>query len=154
MLSIELTQLLELPNVYVERQFIDEQGIVFYLRPLAPGILCSSCGQFIDREHQSRPLRIRDLRIREKPVLLQIPRRQFHCRTCERYCTEQLEFVDWRRRHTRRFEEDIYERVQHSSLEQVAREEGISPDEVRGMFEHVAAQLKKRLGPGQTDQHR
>ncbi|UFP95493.1 helix-turn-helix domain-containing protein [Gloeobacter morelensis] len=153
-MSIELTQLLGLPNVYVERQSIDERGIIFYLKPLAPGILCGGCGQFTDREHQARPLHIRDLKIRKMPVFLHIPRRQFYCQTCERYCTEQLDFVDWRRRHTRRFEQDIYERVPASSLEQIAREEGISPDEVRGMFEHVARQLKKRLGPRQAHQHR
>ncbi|BAC89778.1 transposase family protein [Gloeobacter violaceus] len=153
-MSIELTQLLDLPNVYVERQSINELGIFFYLQPLAQEILCPGCGQLTDIQHQARPLQVRDLMMRKKPVFLRIPRRQFYCKACQRYCTEKLEFLDWRRRHTRRFEEDVYERVQHSSLEQIAREEGISPEAVRGIFEHVAVESKKRLGRSKAHQHR
>jgi len=51
--------------------------------------------------------------------------------------------MDWRRRHTRRYEEQIYQRVQQSSMEQIGREEGISYDEIKGIFEHVYSQKKK-----------
>ncbi|UFP93108.1 helix-turn-helix domain-containing protein [Gloeobacter morelensis] len=153
-MGLEITELLELPNIYVESYSKTDKGWLLQLRPLSDGMRCPGCGRFIDRVHQAPKVIIRDLAILKRPVHLQIPRRQFHCPDCQRYATEQLEFVDWRRRHTRRFEQDVYERVQHSSLEQIAREEGISPEEVRGIFEHVAAQSKKRLGRSGTHKHR
>jgi transposase len=145
-MSLEITELLELANIYVETHVKYNQGWLFKLRPLAEGIACPGCGRFIERVHQAPIVTIRDLSILKKPVWLQIPRRQFHCPDCQRYASEQLEFLDWRRRHTRRYEEDIYERVQHSTLEQVSREEGISADEVRFMFEHVGNKVKKKTG--------
>lgn len=55
------------------------------------------------------------------PIYLRVPRRQFYCVQCQRYSTERLEWVDSQRRHTRRYESNIYERVLGSSLEKVAR---------------------------------
>ncbi|WP_293337130.1 transposase family protein [Microcoleus sp. CAWBG58] len=37
---------------------------------------------------------IRDLSIFGQPVYLKVPRRQFYCRTCQKYFTESLNFVD------------------------------------------------------------
>ncbi|NEO82596.1 transposase family protein [Moorena sp. SIO4G3] len=48
-----------------------------------------------------------------------------------------MNFIDWKRRHTCRYEEDIYQRVQQSSMEQIGREEGVSYDEVKGIFDHI-----------------
>jgi len=75
-------------------------------------------------------------------VYLQVPRRQFYCPSCQRYSTEKLEFLDIKRRHTRRYEQNIYARVQQSSMEQIGREEGLSYDEIKGMFAHVHCEKK------------
>ena len=72
-----------------------------------------------------------------RSVYLKVPRRQFYCPSCQRYSTEKLEFLDQKRRHTQRYEQNIYARVQQSSMEQIGREEGLSYDEIRGMFTHV-----------------
>ncbi|WP_445251328.1 helix-turn-helix domain-containing protein [Microcoleus sp. herbarium5] len=61
-------------------------------------------------------------------------RRQFYCTNCQRYVTEQLKFVDKKRRHTQRYEQNIDARVQQSSISQIRREEGLSYDEVKGIF--------------------
>lgn len=151
-MGLEITELLELPNIYVESYSKSDRGWQLQLRPLAEGIRCPGCGRFITRVHQAPPTTIRDLAILKRPVYLRIPRRQFHCPECQRYATEQLDFVDWRRRHTRRYEQDVYERVTHSSLEQIAREEGMSADEVRGIFEHIAGALKKRVSRSRAHQ--
>jgi len=73
-----------------------------------------------------------------------VPRRKFYCRKCQRYSTEKLEFIDWRRSHTQRYEANIYERVQSSSIEQISREEKLSSSEIQGIFNHVSNQLKKQ----------
>lgn len=68
--------------------------------------------------------------------------RQFYCSNCQRYFTERLEFVDWERRYTQRYEENIYQRIQGSSIAQVSREEELSFEQVQGIFNHRI--LKKK----------
>jgi transposase len=79
-------------------------------------------------------------------VYLQVPRRQFYCPNCQRYSTERLEFLDKKRRHTQRYEQNIYTRVQKSSMEQIGREEGLSYDEIKSIFTHVHSSRKKTVG--------
>jgi hypothetical protein len=62
---------------------------------------------------------------------------QFYCANCQRYVTEKLEFLEKKRRHTQRYEQNIYTRVQQSSMEQIGREEGLSYDEIKGIFTQV-----------------
>jgi len=45
-----------------------------------------------------------------------------------------------------RYEENIYARVQQSSMEQIGREEGLSYDEIKGIFTHVNSCKKKAFG--------
>jgi transposase len=77
---------------------------------------------------------------------LEVPRRQFYCPSCQRYITERLEFSDKKRRHTQRYEPNIYARVQQSSMSQIGREEGLSYHEIQGIFTHVNFRKKKLLG--------
>ncbi|WP_422387911.1 hypothetical protein [Chroococcidiopsis cubana] len=39
----------------------------------------------------------------------------------------------------------MYQRVQQSSLEQMGREEGMSYDEIKGIFDHVHTREKKTI---------
>jgi len=89
---------------------------------------------------------VRDLAIWGRPVYLQVPRRQFYCRQCQRYFTELLEFVDWERCYTQRYEAYIYQRVQASNIEQVRQEEGLSWDQVNGIFDYTFNLKKRELG--------
>ena len=96
--------------------------------------------------HQVRPILVRDLPVFGLSGYLKIPRRQFDCRNCQHYRTERLEFIDWERHYTRRYEEQIDQRVQSCSIEQVSREEQLSPDVVNGIFEHRSSGIKKKTG--------
>ncbi|MEG4634868.1 ISL3 family transposase, partial [Microcoleus sp. AR_TQ3_B6] len=78
-----------------------------------------------------------------RPVYLKVPRRQFYCPNCQRYPTEEIDFLDLKRRHTQRYEENIYERGKQSNREQIGREEQMSYDEIKGIFEQVI-KLKKK----------
>ncbi|HEY9297014.1 MAG TPA: helix-turn-helix domain-containing protein [Phormidium sp.] len=81
-----------------------------------------------------------------RSVYLQVPRRQFYCASCQRYVTEKLEFLDKKRRQTQRYEQNIYARVQQSSREQIGREEGLSYDEIKGIFTQINSGKKKAVG--------
>jgi transposase len=112
------------------------------LEMMRAGISCPHCEKYTEEIHQNRPVLIRDLPTFGRKVYLQVPRRQFYCRECQRYSTEKLEFCDYKRRHTQRYEINIYERIQQSSMEQIGREEELSYDEIKSIFDHVH-QLKR-----------
>lgn len=143
-MDIYLDTLLHLPNITVERCH-EADGIVFLkLKCLNETIQCPHCGTISEQINQTNVALVRDLPVFGKPVYLQVPRRQFHCPSCQKFCTESLEFVSWRHHHTQRYEGTIYEQVKQSSLEEVSRVEGLGVATVRAIFEEQAkATIKK-----------
>lgn len=108
-MHLHLTNLLNLPGVVVE-SFTDSGDLIcFRLGVLAQGIECPHCRNYTEELNQLRPIMVRDLPAFGKAVYLHLPRRQFYCKACQRYSTERIEFVDWRRRYTHRYEDSIYE---------------------------------------------
>jgi transposase len=118
-----LDSLISLPGVTVEGRSQVEGFICFHLRILAKEIDCVHCGENTQELHQIRPILVRDLPAFGQPVYLRVPRRQFYCRSCQKYVTERVDFLNWRHQYTKRYEENIYQRVLHSSdkvqLEQI-----------------------------------
>jgi transposase len=116
--------LITLEQVYLRLRFLTEKSDYPH------------CHAQSDELHQNRPVLIRDLAVFGKVVYLQVPRRQFYCRECQRYFTERLAFIDWERRYTQRYEDYVYQRVKTTSIEQVSRSEELSCDQVQGIFKH------------------
>jgi transposase len=145
-MSFHLDYLLDLPGVKVETCTQIEGQIYFRLRALASEIVCPHCNNYTEELHQNRPTLVRYLSVFGRFVYLEVPRRQFYWSSCQRYITEKLEFIDKKRRHTQRYEQNIYARVQQSSMEQIGREEGLSDHEIKGIFTHVNFRKKKLLG--------
>jgi transposase len=145
-MSFHLDYLLDLPGVKVETCTQIEGQIYFRLRALASEIVCPHCNNYTEELHQNRPTLVRDLSVFGRFVYLEVPRRQFYCPSCQRYITEKLEFIDKKRRHTQRYEQNIYARVQQSSMEQIGREEGLSYHEIKGIFTQVNSCKKKTVG--------
>jgi transposase len=147
-MSFHLDYLLALPGVRVETCTQVDGEIFLGLSILSEEIVCHHCNNHTEKLHQNRPILVRDLSVFGRPVYLKIPRRQFYCPICQRYPTEKLDFLDVKRRHTQRYEQNIYERVKQSSMEQIGREEGLSYDEIKGIFEQVNTLKKNRIGNG------
>jgi transposase len=141
-----LDSLLKLPGVTVEGQTQVEGYICLHLKIQDQEITCPHCTKLTKELHQVRPILVRDLPTFGQAVYLRVPRRQFYCRHCQKYVTEKLNFILWRRRFTQRYECYIYQRVLQSNIEQVSREEDLTYDEVEGIFNCVSKQQKKRLG--------
>lgn len=112
---------LNLPEVTVVGYTQVEGYIGLHLEILAKEIDCPYCGKSTKELHQARPILVRDLPTFGQPVYLKVPRRNFYCRFCQKYVTERLNFLKWRRLYTRRYEESIYQRVFHNSLEQIRK---------------------------------
>ena len=153
-MDFHLDTLLNLPNLTVESCAQEGQQAFLRLCFVNEAAPCPHCQQSSDTLNQNRPILIRDLPISGQTIHLQVPRRQFYCRNCQRYFTERLAFIDWERRYTQRYESAIYERVKSTTIEQVSREEDLSWDQVKGIFDHKFSQEKKRLGKRQASEHR
>ena len=143
-MDFHLDILLNLPSVTVESCIYQDNEVNLILRFLTEGSCCPHCGSYTEELHQNRPVLIRDLPIFGRIVHLKVPRRQFYCGNCQRYFTEKLEFVDWERRYTQRYEENIYQRIKSSSIEQVSREERLSFEQAQGIFTHKSVPPKKK----------
>lgn len=143
-----LTKLLDLPQSSIVSWTTVEDSICFHIQLNNTEIHCPRCNFLTSELNQNRPILIRDLSVFGKLVYLRVPRRQFYCRKCQRYSTECLEWLNWKRRHTQRYEANIFERIKGASIEKVAQEEGLSFDEVEGIFKYVSqSQVKKKWQP-------
>jgi transposase len=143
-----LTKILDLPESNVVNWTTFENTICLDIQFNNKEIKCPHCHSTITEFHQNRPNLIRDLSVFGKAVYLKVPRRRFYCRKCQRYSTERLDWLDWKRRHTQRYEANIFERIKGASIEKIAAEEGLSFDEVEGIFKHICeAQVKKNWLP-------
>ena len=142
-MSSTLDSLLNLPGVTIEGLVQVEGYVCLQVKILALGINCPHCQNPTQELHQSSSILVRDLPTFGSPVYLKVPRRKFYCRKCQRYSTDHLEFIDWRRSYTQRYEENIYARVPISSIQQISRDEDLTSEEIQGIFNHVSNQLKK-----------
>jgi transposase len=116
-----LSTLLDLPGVTVQSWHYSDSSVSFNLSILISGIHCSYCRKYTTELHQVRPILVRDLPTFGKQVHLNLTRCQFYCRFCQCYVTEQLEFINWRRKYTKRYEEMIYYLFHNSSIEKVTK---------------------------------
>lgn len=115
-----IEELLNLPGTTVIGYQLIEGFICLHLKLLSRGINCNHCQEYTEEFHQSKFLLVRDLPSFGKPVYLRVPRRRFYCRQCQKYVTEKLKFIDWRRVYTRRYEQNITERVIRSNCDEAS----------------------------------
>jgi transposase len=142
-MDFHLDTLLNLPNVTVLTTERKEGFIILKLEFLNEGINCHHCHRYTDNLHQTRSILIRDLSIFGQHVYLQVPRRQFYCQRCKKSPTERLSFMEMKRNYTVRYEQYIYEKVKELTVEQVSKNEQLSPEQVQNIFSRIAAQKKK-----------
>lgn len=140
-----LDNLLNLAGTTVEGYQEVEGYVCLQLKLLNRGTNCPHCNYYTTELHQTTQMLARDLPSFGKPVYLRVPRRRFYCPKCQRYSTERIKFLVERRNYTKRYEQDIYEKVLSSSIAQVSRIECLTCAEVEGIFRRISSK-KKRLG--------
>ena len=148
-MDFHLDRLLNLPALTIEKCLDTETEVHLTLKSLKESVNCPCCGVETDSINQERPLRVRDVSIFGKFTYLYFKRRQFYCENCQKYGTEPLDYIDFKRQTTRRYQEYIYKRVKVSTVSEVAREEGLTYDRVKSMFENQF--LKKKMNVPQEE---
>lgn len=122
LMDFHLDGLLNLPHITIERCIKNERKTILKVCFFTDYATCPHCQKSTDELHQIRTILIRGLPISDQLIELEIPRRQYYCKNCQKSFTEQLCFVDVGRRYTKRYEEYIYHRVQVTTVSQVKRE--------------------------------
>lgn len=145
-MDFHLDILLNLPNATVESCAHIDQITYFKIGWLHEEIECSLCGAKTAELHQTKEILIRDLPVFGRPVYLKVPHRRFYCRHCQHYISEQLEFIDWRRHQTSRYQAYVYQRVKVTTVLQVSREENLSENQVQSIFKLWSEPIKKKIG--------
>jgi len=138
-----LENLLNLPKVNIRNVIQEGKQAFLILSCQEEEVKCNYCGSLTDELHQTNSVLVRDLSISGQMVYLKVPRRKFYCKDCQKFFTENLEFMEARRKYTVRYEEYIYGRVNVSSVEQVGREESLSWDQVNGIYQRQCEAKKK-----------
>lgn len=141
-MDFHLDRLLNFPNITIERCTETETEVHLALGWLNPSVPCQFCAYETDKVNQRRPLQIRDLSILGKFTILTIERRQFKCENCQKYFTEPIDFIDFDRHSTERYQLQIYNRVKVANMTQVARDEDLTYDRVKSIFDR---QYKKTV---------
>ena len=93
-----LTELLNIKDIKVisHRQH-EGIGIILQVEPNKKESICPRCGTKSHRLHQNHRHIVKDLPWGEKPVYLEINRRQFKCEKCQKPFSEDLDFIGKRR---------------------------------------------------------
>ena len=133
-----LTQLLNLPGIEVEDYRDFSSQLILEVEAVTTQATCPRCEQISCHLHQNHWYLARDLSISGRTVFLKVNRRQFKCQTCKKPFSEALDFIGERRRYTDRFAEMIVKQVIHSDPHNVARNNGLTDDEVWSMVEYIS----------------
>ncbi|MCM0589056.2 MAG: ISL3 family transposase [Gloeotrichia echinulata IR180] len=133
-----MTQLLNLPEVLVESSLQEGQVLILSVGKKAKSASCPHCGQNSRHLHQNQKCLVKDLPMGDFEVILNVNRRRFKCKKCRKTFNEKLDFLGARKRYTYRYAEYIIKQVINSNVSNVARNNGLTNEEVISMLEDVA----------------
>ncbi|MGB6300657.1 MAG: ISL3 family transposase [Rivularia sp. (in: cyanobacteria)] len=130
-----LTQILNLEGVkVVSHSQYQGVGIIIQIESLKNYCICPRCGIKSHRLHQNHKYIIKDLPLSKQQVFLEINRRQFKCDKCKKPFSEELNFVDIRRKYTKRLANQTIKEVLNSDIHSVAKKGGVTTEEIERML--------------------
>lgn len=139
-----LTELLNLEGIKVISQRQHEGiGIIFQIEPIQKESVCPRCRTKSHRVHQNHRYIVKDLPWGEKPIFLEINRRQFKCEKCRKPFSEHLDFIRKRRNYTKRLANQTIEEVLKNDIHSVARKGVVTTEEIERMLKDAAAEFLK-----------
>jgi transposase len=149
-----LTELLDLQEVKVlSHRLHDGIGIILQTEPIKSHSICPHCGTKSSKLHQNHRHIIKDLPFAEKPVFLEINRRQFKCETCKKPFSEELDFARKKRTYTTRLAKKTIQEVLDSDIHTIALKGIVTTEEIERMLKDASSELPnlkplnlKRLG--------
>src|SRR4028118_1692558 len=119
-------------------------GIMLQVDSISKESHCHRCGTKSHRLHQNHRYVVKDLSWGEKPVFLEINRRQFKCKKCGKPFSEKLDFVSNRRSYTKRLANTIIKSVLSSDIQSVAKQGVVTTEEIERMLSDASRELSSK----------
>lgn len=149
-----LTELLGLENVKViSHRLHGGIGIILQTESKISNSICPKCGTKSHKLHQNHRYIVKDLPFGDKPVFLEINRRQFKCDKCKKPFSEDLDFVRRKRTYTKRLAHKIIQEVLENDIHSIASKGIVTTEEIERILKDASEQLSdskplnlKRLG--------
>ncbi|MFL9455865.1 ISL3 family transposase [Tolypothrix bouteillei VB521301_2] len=149
-----LTEILDLEGVKVISHRLHVGiGLIFQTESTSSYSTCPRCGTKSHKLHQNHRYIVKDLPFAEKPVFLEINRRQFKCDSCKKPFSEDLNFVSRKRTYTKRLANKIVQEVLENDIHSVAQKGIVTTEEIERMLKDASKKLSdakplklKRLG--------
>jgi transposase len=139
-----LTRILDIEGIKVISQRQHEGiGIILQIESIGEESVCPRCQTKTHRVHQNHRYIVKDLPWGEKPVFLEINRRQFKCEKCRKPFSEELEFIKKRRNYTKRLAAQIIQEVLENDIHSVAKKRVVTTEEIERMLKDAASELLK-----------
>jgi transposase len=132
--GIKVTQMSQFPGI----------GIILQVESIHKESHCHHCGKKSNRLHQNHRYVVKDLSWGEKPVFLEINRRQFKCKKCGKPFSERLDFVNNRRTYTKRLANTIIKSVLSSDIQSVAKQGVVTTEEIERMLSDASRELSSK----------
>lgn len=140
--SQSMTELLGLSCMQVTHFAIETQDDEKYLHLFCEHeykiAICPHCNTVSSSFHGYKDRCVRHLDMWNMKTLIHFPQRRFYCEICANPFTEQLSWIESKRRTTTIYEEYIYNRVQKTPRKHVALQEGLSESTVLDIFKKWA----------------
>jgi transposase len=148
-----LSELLGLPGIRVTRFAIEEENEEQYLHLFCDHehavAICPRCLEASNELHDQEERCVRHLDIWGMKTLMHFPQRRFDCAVCGKPFTENLEWIDPKRRQTGAFEMHVYERVRDKTpRKQVALQERLHEATVLDIFKKQAKTAARQTDAG------
>lgn len=149
-----LSELLGLPGMRVIRFAVEKEKSEQYLHLFCEhehGVaMCPRCLNATTAIHEQKERCVRHLDIWGMKTLVHFPQRRFDCDTCGKPFTENMEWINPKRRQTRAFEMHIYERVRDKTpRKQVALQERLNEATVLDIFKRQAKITARQVDDGE-----
>jgi transposase len=143
-----LTDLLDLPGLVVTEYALEKQGeeevLHLFCQHGHEVAVCPRCGKLSAAVHEEEERCVRHLDIWGKTTFVHFPARRFECDECGKPFTEELNWIESKRRQTRAFELHIYEGCQRADKASVAAAERLHPKTVQDIFGRLAKRAERR----------
>ena len=140
-----LTEILNIEGIKVISQSQQPGiGIMLQVDSISKESHCHRCGTKSHRLHQNHRYVVKDLSWGEKPVFLEINRRQFKCKKCDKPFSEKLDFVMNRRTYTKRLATQTIQEVLKNDIHSVAKKGVVTTEEIEKMLEDASLQLSSK----------
>jgi transposase len=136
-----MTKLLNLPGIIVEDGKEIEETLILSIEVSRKTAVCPRCGQSSHHLHENKRYLVRDLPMSNRQVILRVNRRRFKCKNCRKPFSEILDFVGEKKSFTHRYAESITKQVIHSDINNVAKNNGLTIEEVEAMLKNIADKI-------------